>query len=1078
VVRPTLEAVQPRVIVEIGVGGGEQSRLVLERTRDWDSTIHLIDPSPEVDPEEWAADFGPRLRVHRRRSLDVLPEIQSIDAALIDGDHNWYTVINELRLIEQGALEQERPPPVVLLHDVGWPYGRRDLYYDPDSIPAEYRHPYARLGLDPGSETLLEGAGMNAYLCNAEDEGTPRNGVLTAVEDFVEESSIAYRLLLLPGIHGIAVLAAESLIATNPSLQRALDDRGQADLLRRQSDLIERDRTRLQAALARSKSRLDEHDRNLERLRSELEPDDQALVTPSAQLGAVEERLEAVSEDRARLAAAIDERDAELEEMSRRIGALRDEHRSGEKGQASAHHGASIEDSGSRAPAGSLRSIDERETQFVRTFTERYEGLTSRQRAIAAAGGQDPLLAVDGIGLLVPADTDGPSGVSVDVVVCVHDALPDVRRCLRSLLAAGEHTLHLILVNDGSEEETARFLRWFAAQHPSVELIEHPEPPHGYTIAANLGLAASTGDYVALLNSDTLVTAGWLDEIIELGEGDAQIGIFGPLSNAASHQSVPAVRAGGEWATNPAPAGITPDVIGLLVRRASDCLAPRVPFINGFCYVIKRAVIDSLGTFDEETFAAGFGEENDYSIRALDAGFSLSIADRAYVHHAKSRSYGSRRKEIAKDHYRRFQEKHGEDRVATLVAEIEADRTLVPLRTRLAEYLADEESLAEGFRTLVPDPLGVTFVLPGLSQGGGGGSHSVYQEAWGLRQLGVPARIALPAEHLKRARFTYPAHPEIFRDYSDDADLLDATAGSDVVVATHFRSAAQVARISTHRPDFLAAYYVQDYEPLFAMAETDPADEALLSYREVEGELLFAKTDWLCALIASLHGVPVAKVQPSLDSGLYHDIGRPGREPGDPVRIAGMVRPRTVRRQPSATLRLLERLQRELGDAVRTITFGCSPEDLERHLAPAEGERPEHGGLLSRGEVAGLLRETDIFVDASVYQAFGRTGLEAMACGCVPVLPQIGGPVEYAVDDENALLVDTLDHEATFAAVAALAQDPERIARLRAQGVQTAGRYSLIASALSEYALFDAWCRRRGITAARRSLSGLGGRAL
>ena len=89
---------------------------------------------------------------------------------------------------------------------------------------------------------------------------------------------------------------------------------------------------------------------------------------------------------------------------------------------------------------------------------------------------------------------------------------------------------------------------------PRVRLISNPEPPHGYTIAANLGLRAAVGDYIVLLNSDTIVTAGGSSGSSTCGESDEQIGILGPLSNAASHQSVPEVREDGAWATNPLPA--------------------------------------------------------------------------------------------------------------------------------------------------------------------------------------------------------------------------------------------------------------------------------------------------------------------------------------------------------------------------------------------------------------------------------------------------------------------------------------------------------------------------------------------
>ena len=82
-----------------------------------------------------------------------------MDAALIDGDHNWYTVYHELRLLAEGAKRNGTPLPVLILHDVLWPYGRRDLYYAPDQIPEEFRQPYAQQGMRPGSRKLLERGG-------------------------------------------------------------------------------------------------------------------------------------------------------------------------------------------------------------------------------------------------------------------------------------------------------------------------------------------------------------------------------------------------------------------------------------------------------------------------------------------------------------------------------------------------------------------------------------------------------------------------------------------------------------------------------------------------------------------------------------------------------------------------------------------------------------------------------------------------------------------------------------------------------------------------------------------------------
>jgi GT2 family glycosyltransferase len=239
---------------------------------------------------------------------------------------------------------------------------------------------------------------------------------------------------------------------------------------------------------------------------------------------------------------------------------------------------------------------------------------------------------------------------TVDIVVCVHNALEYVKRCLESVAAnTPRHNTHLHVINDGSDPQTSQYLRTFCAGRESATLIESAKS-EGYTRAANKGIRASTADYVVLLNSDSVVPSGWIDRIIECGESDPSIGIVGPLSNAASYQSIPNIRtAQGDWCLNPLPKGVTVEELAAKVHEISHRIFPRLPFINGFCYAIKRKVIEAIGVFDEDTFPTGFGEENDYSLRAREAGFQLAVADHAYIYHAKSASFGpEHRKELAR----------------------------------------------------------------------------------------------------------------------------------------------------------------------------------------------------------------------------------------------------------------------------------------------------------------------------------------------------------------------------------------------------------------------------------------------
>ena len=136
VVAPVLEAADVKLLVEIGALRGENTRQILD-TVGPAAQLHVIDPVPDFDPDEHAVQFGGQYIFHRDLSVNVLGDLPVMDAALIDGDHNWFTVYHECRLLAEVSASAGALLPVMVFHDVCWPYGRRDLYYNPDDIPAE-----------------------------------------------------------------------------------------------------------------------------------------------------------------------------------------------------------------------------------------------------------------------------------------------------------------------------------------------------------------------------------------------------------------------------------------------------------------------------------------------------------------------------------------------------------------------------------------------------------------------------------------------------------------------------------------------------------------------------------------------------------------------------------------------------------------------------------------------------------------------------------------------------------------------------------------------------------------------------
>lgn len=201
VIQPFIREMRYTRLCEIGAQFGENTGRLLEL-----GSVHVtvIDPCLDADLCAKTARES-RVAMHKGLSLAVLPKlIGRYDCILIDGDHNWYTVYHELQTIHGRGLL--RPGGTALLHDVSWPYGRRDMYFQPETIPEECRQPYAAQGIVRGMQALAEAGGVNGQMCNALMEGGPRNGVLTAVEDFLRDHEDEYDFFRIDVQFGLGFL--------------------------------------------------------------------------------------------------------------------------------------------------------------------------------------------------------------------------------------------------------------------------------------------------------------------------------------------------------------------------------------------------------------------------------------------------------------------------------------------------------------------------------------------------------------------------------------------------------------------------------------------------------------------------------------------------------------------------------------------------------------------------------------------------------------------------------------------------------------------------------------------------------
>ncbi len=240
----------------------------------------------------------------------------------------------------------------------------------------------------------------------------------------------------------------------------------------------------------------------------------------------------------------------------------------------------------------------------------------------------------------------------VDIVVPVYNAPDDVRTCVTSVLAQLRPDARLVLIDDGSTDPGVG--RYFAElerrAHPQVLLLRN-DVNIGFTGTANRGMQLSSAD-VVLLNSDTIPGAGWLDRLMHCAATDPRIGTVTPFSNNAEICSFPRFCVNNAW-----PDGADPDAAGAALAAAAVPTYPDLPTGVGFCLYVRRALIEAIGLFDP-AFGLGYGEENDFCLRAARAGWRNVLADNAFVAHTGGRSFSGQKSELGPRNMALLLERH------------------------------------------------------------------------------------------------------------------------------------------------------------------------------------------------------------------------------------------------------------------------------------------------------------------------------------------------------------------------------------------------------------------------------------
>ncbi len=352
-------------------------------------------------------------------------------------------------------------------------------------------------------------------------------------------------------------------------------------------------------------------------------------------------------------------------------------------------------------------------------------------------------------------------------------------------------------------------------------------------------------------------------------------------------------------------------------------------------------------------------------------------------------------------------------------------------------YIANRTNLSKQGHQLF-NARRVLFVLP--VKAAGGGSNLVFLAAQAMRSMGVDAQIMNLNIYRSSFEKSYP-DTNVPLIYGDTEDVPEVAAAFDAVVATSNTSVPWIAPAQKKSTKLVIGYYIQDYEPYFYPPDTNEFHQAASSYTLIPNMVRCVTTQWIYDQIQEHHNVACHVIGGHLDTDLFRPRPSTGTSGTDlPVHIAAMIRPVSERRSPRMTMEVLRLASKMYGSRLEFTLFGFEPGDPGFVRLPKDFPW-QLAGELRPPQVANLLNQCDIFVDYSVYQAFGLTALESMSCGLATIVPSHGGTDTFAKNEENCLVVDSHDQTACFNALQRLVEDDSLRQQLQRNAIPTAVQF-------------------------------------
>jgi glycosyltransferase involved in cell wall biosynthesis/GT2 family glycosyltransferase len=602
----------------------------------------------------------------------------------------------------------------------------------------------------------------------------------------------------------------------------------------------------------------------------------------------------------------------------------------------------------------------------------------------------------------------------VDIVIPVYGGLRVLVACLDSIQTRTTWPYRIILVDDCSpDNRTKEWLAQWEQIHPQHTVIFN-QKNRGFAASVNRGIEAGDAPYVCVLNSDTVVTPGWLFKMVLALKADERNKIVNPCTNNTAVINVP-IQEGHDF-----------NDMNRAIEATTQHQYPEI-MPTGFCFMFERSIIDTIGLFDESYVS--YGEETDYWMRCITrvvngevAQWRAVLADDTFIWHERGTSFS-----IMGDEEHMGFRKSGSNRFhQTWPSFKEWNKTfdvansLRSLRTVIPEHIISKEN----------PRYKIAFVVYSTEDCGGMGVIADLVNF--LNEINVEAkvvRIKRFPEQKDPLIVTLRSTPIIFKEGVDDFlnNFEDRVFSEGYVVAGTGELLPHVIDLTRNKPNLTSVHFSQSDDVSIA-----PKKNLATSIRRAnkEADYTITNSKWTAAKMAKY-----TKVHGHFSVGFDDLLFYPrGRQDGDErktvlISLGNQVYPFKGHDRGVELARHLMKLAKENKKELRIMATGV---DIIPGCQFIVGL-----GRMNQTRLADLLgREIDVFVDPAHNHSYGLPTLEAMASGVVPVCWNNKGVLEYATHDVDAIVYPdkTVPEVVAERIYNLLFNEPKRFAALREAG--------------------------------------------